>query len=423
VSSYASASICVKADDTQRVAMVQRSLAPHPHKHAAGLWEFPGGRMDDAHPGEAPLDTAKREWTEEFGAPLPDGSLVGSWQSSDGSHVTFVWVVDHETPPGPLAPDDPEVTARAWWDQRLLPGNPAVRLELQDSDWTLIAQAGHVDQQRSSGRPFELRKKVRVKQADDPMTFGFDIDGTITEAVEQYRQIAKGLQSLGHDVLVVTGRPDASDFLAQVGFEYDGLVIVDRNKQIGKEKAKVLADNHADFMFDNRLKSGPDIAEVCPVTMQFDPMTDDPDKRALPPHLRRLDGDPARQARRLLATLEDRKKKDASLQDVCDRLEQIVALLEAKQGPPPVKDGVVKPHTPTAETVGLGDMDALWSVFTDRHRLPPHLRRLAEQQQMPDVNRHGEQMCCRDGLTAEQHRHDSSDGRCCTDIPPSEDTQ
>lgn len=294
---YSGASLVVKAVSTGRVALVQRNM-DHPHKHAAGLWEFPGGRTDD-HPDESPIDTAKREFTEEFGAALPAGSLVGSFvtgrgQSSSAPWVTFVYAVDEEFPPGPVAPDDPEMTARAWWDQRLLPGNAAVRLEVQDSDWSMIGRAGHhlEDAQRDDGRVLEVRKKAKVEQVDGDarMTFGFDIDGTITEAVDQYREIARGLRALGHEVIVVTARPDAAEFLEQVGFECDALYVVAHGAGVGKEKAKVLKKQGASFMFDNRLKSGPEIAKACPVTMQFDPATDDPDKRQarrLPPHLAR----------------------------------------------------------------------------------------------------------------------------------------
>jgi len=261
--------------------------------------------MDDEHPDEAPVDTAKREWTEEFGADLPSGSLAGSFITGAGTAsslpwVTFVYVIDEEVPPGALAPptenEDPalaEMSARAWWDPRFLPGNVATRIEVQDADWTMIGRAGHhlEEAQRDVGRARESRKKVKVKQVkdEDVLVFGFDIDGTITEAVEQYREIARGLQALGHTVIVVTARTDAKDFLEQLGFDaYDELFIVDRDG-VAEEKAAVLKKQDACFMFDNRLKSGPAIVEVCPVTMQFDNVAIDNENkhRRLPPHLAR----------------------------------------------------------------------------------------------------------------------------------------
>jgi hypothetical protein len=48
-----------------------------------------------------------------------------------------------------------------------------------------------------------------------------------------------------------------------------------------------------------------------------------------------------------------------------------------------------------------------------------HLWRHTHTKQLPDGTE--EQSCCSEGMTAEEHRAKTSDGRCCTDVPPTED--
>ena len=150
------AGLVVKADDTGRVLMVQRAVDNH-NEAAAGLWEWPGGRLKD---GEAAIDAAKREWAQETGCELPDGTLAGSWTTEDGSYEAFVWVVKHEFP---LDGDgDKEVENCAWFDPSKLAGNALVRVEVQSSDWALIGSA-----KKGAGSPKALaaRKAVEAKIA------------------------------------------------------------------------------------------------------------------------------------------------------------------------------------------------------------------------------------------------------------------
>ncbi len=69
------AGLCVRAADTGRALLLRR--ADTPGDPAAGLWEFPGGRIE---PGESPADAACREWREEVGAELPEGEPAGTWR-------------------------------------------------------------------------------------------------------------------------------------------------------------------------------------------------------------------------------------------------------------------------------------------------------------------------------------------------------
>lgn len=125
------AGLAVVAADTGRVLLLQRGPDDGP---ASGLWELPGGHLED---GETPKQAAYREWQEETGLLLPyvPESPDVSW--TDGVYQGFVWVVPQELDLGGrgvvINPDDPDgdvTEAIAWWDPDLIPGNPAVRAEL-----------------------------------------------------------------------------------------------------------------------------------------------------------------------------------------------------------------------------------------------------------------------------------------------------
>lgn len=167
------AGLCVVAEDTGRILMLQRALNPvactcgvpvewdpsNGYQHsdgsishddgtsvsdrigtdydpAAGYWEIPGGCIDQ---GEEPLQAAWREFAEEVGRTPPPGKWVGAWTSADGVYVGTAWQVPSETyvpiderdqVSNPDDPDGDQTEAVAWWDPTQLAGNPAVRPEL-----------------------------------------------------------------------------------------------------------------------------------------------------------------------------------------------------------------------------------------------------------------------------------------------------
>ena len=142
------AGIAVRAANTGRVLMIQRSNADAKDK-AAGKWEFPGGNLED---GEHPRDGARREWQEEMGLRLPKGQHIGQWRS--GVYHGFI----HEVPTEGsvklnldpkdrrvLNPDDPDgddVEVAAWWDPEDMKRSPAIRDELRASrPWSKVTKA------------------------------------------------------------------------------------------------------------------------------------------------------------------------------------------------------------------------------------------------------------------------------------------
>ncbi|MCW2540994.1 MAG: hypothetical protein JWN95_2719 [Frankiales bacterium] len=69
---------------------------------AKGAWSIPKGEFVD---GEAALDAAKREWTEELGLPVPDGELspLGAAAQRSGKVVT-VWALEADLDPDTIEP-------------------------------------------------------------------------------------------------------------------------------------------------------------------------------------------------------------------------------------------------------------------------------------------------------------------------------
>ncbi len=60
----------VIVDDQQRILITQRSL----HATHGGLWEFPGGKVED---NETPIDALKRELMEEVGLEVLAAEFLG----------------------------------------------------------------------------------------------------------------------------------------------------------------------------------------------------------------------------------------------------------------------------------------------------------------------------------------------------------
>lgn len=138
------AGLCVIAEDTGRVLMLQRAYDLN--DPASGKWEFPGGHIEE---GEDAFDAAVREFVEETGCPPPWPAVLWSqWTSRSGLYqgiiikVPFEAQIEINLPAEQRITTDPDgdgVETCAWWDLYAIQNNGAVRDELSaDADLVLF---------------------------------------------------------------------------------------------------------------------------------------------------------------------------------------------------------------------------------------------------------------------------------------------
>jgi 8-oxo-dGTP pyrophosphatase MutT (NUDIX family) len=138
---------------TGRVLFIQRALIDG--EAAGGLWEIPGGTIDD---GETPWDAAQREFGEEVGHPLPEGEVAGTWVSPNGVYQGFCYCCASEddvplgqTDPANRAVDNPDnpggsnyTESVAWMDPAHMDRGPRLlRPEMRTgTPWGMLKSPG-----------------------------------------------------------------------------------------------------------------------------------------------------------------------------------------------------------------------------------------------------------------------------------------
>lgn len=146
--------VCVKAADTGRVLMIQRSHQDEKDP-ARGTWEFPGGHHEDGD--LTSLHAGIREWQEEVGQPFPEGGHVAhTWRS--GPYQGHVVIIPEEkgidfskgrSASNPDDPDGDDHEQAAWWEIEHAKKNPALRGELkQAAPWSGIGKAASLYDER-----------------------------------------------------------------------------------------------------------------------------------------------------------------------------------------------------------------------------------------------------------------------------------
>jgi len=110
--SVSAAGVVIRALDTGRVLLTQRSMFHGDEDSTKGKWEFPGGKLDEGEDAEV---GALREFNEETQLVLPDGwTKVGDYPN--GNHMSVLFDVPHETWTQPAVLQPNETAGIGWFD-------------------------------------------------------------------------------------------------------------------------------------------------------------------------------------------------------------------------------------------------------------------------------------------------------------------
>lgn len=150
------AGVALKAADTGRVLMIQRSNKDEKDP-ARGTWEFPGGSLEDGD--STSLHGAIREFEEEVGSKFPEGGHL-THVHRNKNYVLHTVVVPEESSINfadgrkTVNPDDPDGDDHeqsAWWQIGDAQKNPALRREVKKTPWDEIKKAANVTSVTLSG--------------------------------------------------------------------------------------------------------------------------------------------------------------------------------------------------------------------------------------------------------------------------------
>ena len=129
--------VIIKAIDSGRVLMTQRTPYAGDDEGVYGRWEFPGGGIDD---GEDAFASALREFGEETGLELPeDWAVEGCYEN--GKYLGIVILVPHEAWTTNASLLSHEVMGVGWFDPDLIEETELAREEISKTDWELVKEA------------------------------------------------------------------------------------------------------------------------------------------------------------------------------------------------------------------------------------------------------------------------------------------
>lgn len=148
--------LAVKAADSGRVLLAQRTPFAGDPEGVFGRWEFPGGGIEE---GEDPLGTAMREFREETGLELPEQNRIAGGLKS-GSYLLVVVIVPSEAWTVNASLLDFEVMGLGWFHPDQIEGTDLAREEMDDTQWDLIREAARYE----IGDTYSIRRGPKAGQ-------------------------------------------------------------------------------------------------------------------------------------------------------------------------------------------------------------------------------------------------------------------
>jgi 8-oxo-dGTP diphosphatase len=212
----------VLVDGAGRILIAQRP----PGKHLAGMWEFPGGKLE---PGEAPLAALERELDEELGIgvdPLSFGELirvpwnygeramlleavvVRAWSGEPRAldAAAIAWRLPHDIDPAMLAPADRPILAALWLPEHY-PITPADASVAQASTLVraALARGERLVQWRLPGVATADARAGAAALLPEVERFGAQL--VLSRDIEGARQLGTGVQLSSAQLRELTERP------------------------------------------------------------------------------------------------------------------------------------------------------------------------------------------------------------------------
>lgn len=136
-SDFTHAGLVIKALDTGRVLLTQRTPYHDDPEGVYGRWEFPGGSIGD---DEDPVEGAIREFQEETGLTLPEGfHTEGAYQS--GTYLAIVISVAGESWTSDATLLMHETEGIGWFEIDEIENSDLTRDEMDSADWDMIREA------------------------------------------------------------------------------------------------------------------------------------------------------------------------------------------------------------------------------------------------------------------------------------------
>lgn len=129
--------LIIKAVDSGRVLLTQRTPYAEDPDGVYGRWEFPGGGIGE---GEDAFTSAVREFREETGLELPEDWVVAG-HYENGPYLAIVVLVPHEAWTTNAQMLSHEVMGVGWFTVDQIEDTDLGREELGKTDWDLIKEA------------------------------------------------------------------------------------------------------------------------------------------------------------------------------------------------------------------------------------------------------------------------------------------